>query len=243
MIIEPLLFCPSIREIPDFYSRFNTITKYDKYFVRYVRPEIDAYVAGRNAFLENEQYTHYVICPDDLLFTEEAVDRLVRDIEYFQSIDKKKEVIISGFCNVDTTEQKHLANITFHHVSARRVGRTYNFLKLDEVRKIRAELGNNEQEPFIRVFFAGFPLMAIPRVVIEQVPFKNDSATGYERHGCCLDVMFCCDANSAGYEIWVDLDLDLYHKKIADGYYENDMTGLKVPKKYFEYKKKEKIVL
>lgn len=235
--VEPLLFCPSVREIPDFYQRFNAITKYDKYFVKYTRPEIDAYVAGREAFLSGEsKYTHYVICPDDLLFTEEDVDRLVKDIEYFQSIGKK-EAIISGFCNVDTTEQKHLANITFHRVSARRVGRIYNFLKLDEVRKIRNELKENEQEPFIRVFFAGFPLMAIPRVVVENVPFKNDSATGYERKGCCLDVIFCCDANNAGFEIWVDLELDLYHKKIADGYYENDMTGLKVPKKYFEYKK------
>lgn len=239
-MIEPLLFCPSIREIPDFYQRFNAVTKYDKYFVRYIRPEIDAYVAGREAFLSSDRkYTHYVICPDDLLFMEADVDRLVKDIEYFQSIGKK-DAIISGFCNVDTTEQKHLANITFHRVSVRRIGRTYNFLKLDEVRKIRTELKDNKQEPFIRVFFAGFPLMAIPRKVIEQVSFKNDSKTGYERRGCCLDVMFCCDANSAGFEIWVDLELDLYHKKIADGYYENDMTGLKTPKKYFEFKKQTK---
>lgn len=233
MKIEPLLFCPSPRDIPEFYDSFNKITNYDKYFVWYTKPEVLAYEWGRDIFLEHKQYTHFVICPDDLIIKQEHVDKLISDLEIFDD-----NHCVGGFCNIDTTEdKKEISNICMDRVNTDQYpNRKYNFMTLQALRDLSVH------KKFIEVGFSGFPLFAIPRPILEKIEFRNDSYDGWDDCGCCLDVMFCHDLLENGYKIICDLSLELYHMKIDDNkvayFYAN---GEKERKRYFEYKKIKEI--
>lgn len=227
-IINPLLFCPSPRDLPEFYEEFNKITNYDKYFVRYTKPEVLAYDLGRDEFLKYEEYTHFIICPDDLIIKQEHVDKIVEDIQIFND----DNLCIGGFCNIDTTDKKEISNICIERVNIDPYpDRRYSFLTLQALHDLSFK-------KFIEVSFSGFPLFAVPRPILEKIEFRNDSPDGWEDYGCCLDVMFCHDLLENGYKIICDLSLEMFHMKIDDfkvaNFYAN---GEKERKKYFEYKK------
>jgi hypothetical protein len=77
--MKPLLFIPSVREIPEVIDSWNALP-YDKFIVKY-RLEKEAYQNGKNFFLNHEEYTHLVICPDDLVLHYDAFEMLKRDVE------------------------------------------------------------------------------------------------------------------------------------------------------------------
>lgn len=62
---NPLIFVPSIRTIPQVWAALDKI-KYDKFIVKNHK-ETTAYQLGHNFFLKHDEYSHIVICPDDLL--------------------------------------------------------------------------------------------------------------------------------------------------------------------------------
>jgi hypothetical protein len=236
--IEPLLFCPSPRDLTEFYTEFNKITNYDKYFVRYTRPEIQAYDWGRDAFLSDKKYTHLVICPDDLIIKQKDVNRIYLDLLYLQTLGLDQSTCIGGFCNLNTTDMKDLSNICIDRVNIDRYpNRRYNFATLQYLRDYPL-LYSSSKNMFIKVGFSGFPLFAIPRTIVEKIEFRNDSDDGWEDYGCCVDVMFCHDVYENGYSILCDLDLEMHHMKINDAKMQNCFIGIKERKKYFEYKLK-----
>lgn len=229
--IEPLLFCPSPRDLPEFYDSFNKIKKYDKYFVRYTKPETKAYDIGRDIFLANKKYTHFVICPDDLIIKQEHVDKLVEDLIILDF----KDSCIGGFCNLNITDKKEISNICIERVNIDPYpNRRYSFVTLQFLREMAIH------KKFIEVGFSGFPLFAIPRHIVERIEFRNDSWDGWQDCGCCLDVMFCHDVWENGFKVLCDLSLELHHMKIDDfkveKFYAN---GEKEPTKYWEYKEEK----
>ena len=207
MTINPLIVIPSPRDLPLVLEALNKITEYDKLWVKY-SPEYVTYPIIRDEFLkdENKHYTHLVICPDDLLIDDKAkLELLLEDSEMLDN-----EFVISGYCNVDISENSKYANVTEYEVTNERHQRTYKWFTLDE-------LESKTSDFLIEVKFSGFALMVIPRSAIEQVPFRNDSFTGmFDGFGCCTDVLFCNDAISKGYKIFVDSRVRLQHLKQSD---------------------------
>ena len=210
MYINPLIALPSPRDFQTIKDALDKIQEYDKLWIKY-SPEHVTYPIIREQFLKNKQYTHLVICPDDLLIDDKnKLELLFKDYESFP-LDQRDKIILSGYCNVDTSENSKYANVTQYDVSNTRQGRTYQWFTLEELE------GKTEDDFLIPVQFAGFPLMVIPRSAIEQIPFKNDSFTGiFDGNGCCVDVMFCNDAIAKGYSIFVDSRVRLYHLKYND---------------------------
>jgi hypothetical protein len=115
----------------------------------------------------------------------------------------------------------------------------YNWVKLEELADIKKRL--------IPVKFAGFPLFVIPRNLVERIPFRNDSPTGkFDGCGCCVDVMFCNDAQDIGAKIFVDTRVKLNHLKISDqktseALFKSIYQGNK-PHFFFEYAEKKLMV-
>jgi len=232
--LEPLLFCPSPRDLPEFYEEFNKIHNYDKYFVRYTKPEVQAYDWGRDIFLEHKEYTHLVICPDDLIIRQEHIDKLYNDLIYLGDIGEIDTTCIGGFCNLNTTDQQQMSNICINRVNIDPYpNRRYSFVTLEYLRNVSLVFGR-----FIRVGFSGFPLLAIPRSIVEKIEFRNDSRDGWEDYGCCLDVMFCHDVYELGpeYKILCDLQMEMYHMKIDDIRVKNFHAGILAQERYFEHK-------
>lgn len=206
MTINPLIVIPSPRDLQLVKDALDKITEYDKLWVKY-SPEYVTYPIIRDEFLKNRyKYTHLVICPDDLLIDDKAKLELLLE-------DAKKlgdKAIVSGYCNVDTSENSKYANVTQYDVTNERHGRIYQWFTLQE-------LENKTSDFLIPVKFSGFALMVIPRSAIEQIPFRNDSSTGmFDALGCCTDVVFCNDAIEKGYKIYVDSRVRLQHLKNSD---------------------------
>lgn len=235
--MKPLIALPSPRDLPIVLEALDKITEYDKLWVKY-SPEHITYPIIREQFLKNKnKYTHLVICPDDLLIDDKnKLELLLQDYESFPFEDPDK-IIMSGYCNVDTSDNSKYANITTTEVSNARHGRVYQWLTLQQLESKTGE------HYLIEVKFAGFPLMVIPRSAIEQIPFRNDSSTGqFDALGCCVDIMFCNDAISKGYKIFVDTRVRLQHLKYSDIYtgqlLQNHPKTENDWKFYYEYKKR-----
>ncbi len=201
----PLICVPSPRDIPIIKKALHSIEEYDKLWIKY-SPEHISYPIMRNEFLKNDhrKYTHLVICPDDLLIDDKNKLKLLLDDA--QKLGDK--AILSGYCNVDTTDNAIYANVTQYDVSSERPDRTYEWLTLEELES------RNKSNFLIEVKFSGFALMVIPRSAVEQIPFRNDSSSGkFDNNGCCVDVMFCNDALKKGYKLFVDTRVRLQHLK------------------------------
>jgi hypothetical protein len=94
MTINPLLFMPSPRDIPQVKKQWHMLP-YDKYIVKY-EPQHIAYAQGKQYFLNHPQYTHFVVCADDLVILMEDMETLLEDAERFDVID--------ALCNIDETQ-------------------------------------------------------------------------------------------------------------------------------------------
>ncbi len=224
--MKPLIFLPSPRDIPEFLDCASKL-KYDKYWLKYYTPEVLAYREAHAFFMEHKEYTHFVILPDDLIVSPSDLETL---LNYFRKVPNLK--IVSGFCNIDTTAQKDLANICIEPVSHIHEGRQYYWLSFDQLADYSKK--NKNKYGLVKVFFSGFPLMVVTRDVIEKITFRNDLGDGTDPHGCCLDVTFCWDVHQLGYEIFIDPDMRLNHLKVADGVYAYKGLHINPPKIVFE---------
>ena len=90
---NPLIFVPSIRTIKKVWESIDKLP-YDKFIVKN-HLETTAYQLGHNFFLKHDEYTHIVICPDDLVIDTVNFDMLKSDII------KHGFNNLSGVCVVD----------------------------------------------------------------------------------------------------------------------------------------------
>lgn len=95
MTINPLLFIPSPRDIPEVIESWDTI-RHDRLIIKR-KLEPRAYREGRDFFLEHKEYTHLVICPDDLVLNSSGFNILMDDIK------EHNYATISGIANIDET--------------------------------------------------------------------------------------------------------------------------------------------
>ena len=247
MNIETLIAIPSPRDLQEIKDSLAKITKYDKLWIKY-SPEWVTYPLMRRHFLNHESnnYTHLIIAPDDLLFDQKDIDMLLDDYNHLPDGYDPSTTILSGFCNVDNTDNIKNANVSDEDTSIQpeRHKRFYRFMKLE---RLRRHARQNPDNPLVPVFFSGFPLIVIPRKVVDTIEFRNDSQTGkFDDNGCCVDVMFCYDAHQQGFKILVDSRVDLKHLKYSDTSTSALLQQQNKTKKdyyyYFEYSKEVKVV-
>jgi len=207
-----LLFIPSPREIPVFVNTIREIKGYDKLFVRYY-PELEAYEKASEWFLQETsgKYTHFAICPDDLLFKQEDIDLLKQDIE------ENQYDVIQGYCK-NTIRQRYDwtgraetvdnadSNLSWVLPPNPPVNGTYDqfqFLSMKFLDKYKEDFG-----PMIKVKFAGFPLTILSRKVIETIPFR--------RIHCCIDSFLAFDLAEKGIDQYADLRVRIVHIEASD---------------------------
>lgn len=166
MRINPLLCSPSPRDIPEVYQELKQ-TGYDRLYAKYY-PEKTAYELMRKYFVDHQEYSHLVICPDDLIIKKEHIDRLIEDLQ------KNDYAILSGVCNVDQGANKDYLNITYnlpHPIRTiperKQLGwRHYHWVHKDEPFTVNIQ-------PFL---FSGFAAMFFRRDVMERYKFTDDAA-------------------------------------------------------------------
>lgn len=217
--MKPLIVVPSPRNLTEVERVINTLPD-DKLWCKYYKPEILAYNIIQEQFMDSD-YTHIVIIPDDLLVNLKDYLILKQDMKYYP------DDVISGYCNVDTTQFKDYANITFDPVSPQRANRTYNWVPLADA---------DNRNDIIEVGYAGFGMFAVPKSLFKAgIRFRNDSFNGQNWDGCCVDVMFCYDVYQKNRRVLCDLRLRSQHLKISDNQYHQFRAGIDPPKFYYQY--------
>jgi len=189
--INPLLFSPSPRNIPKVYDSLKE-TGYDRLYSKYFTEEI-AYNLGRDFFLKHEEYTHFVICPDDLLVGKKHIDALIKNLE------KYDYQIHAGVCNVDNGKYKNYLCITENLPHPIRIMKA----STDGTEPKQSLIGWRHyawystdydfgEEPIQSVYFSGFAAQFISRKIMETVKFEDDSSVNHIPNvtGGSLDVVF-----------------------------------------------------
>jgi hypothetical protein len=212
--MHPLLAIPSPRDISQFKEHVDKL-RIDKLWLKYYK-EIHAFEHIRNYFLKHKEYTHLIICPDDLIVKPYDLTRLIAGLNRYD------HAVLCGVCNIDKlpvnlnqlaiTPLKHVPNVDV-------VMRRYVWISTKSKRIRKGEI--------FQVGYAGFPLFAIRRDIVEMIPFRYDGI-------CCIDVFFCWDCHRAEVPIFVDPKINMLHLKISDGNYQDYHVGQKKPFTYLE---------
>ena len=205
MKVNPLLCSPSPRDLKNVYDSLKK-TGYPRLYAKYY-PEKIAYNLMRDYVLEHEEYTHMVICPDDLLIDKEHITNLIKTLEI------KDYPILSGVCNVDLNDNKDKLDITENLPHPKR---TIPNRKLVGWRFYSWVPKNTRfVNPIIRVPFSGFAAQFISREALTRYKFVDDAKyngtpdmiTG------AIDVMFANVCAIENVPIMVDTRVRMKHLK------------------------------
>ena len=181
--INPLLFSPSPREITRVYEALKN-TGYDRLYSKYF-PEEPAYNLGLDFFLAKEEYTHFVICPDDLVVGKKHIDALIADLV------ENDYPILAGVCNVNKTDKKDLLNITLNLPHPTRNNPKRNIIGWRYMAWVSADYDYGD-EPIQSFPFSGFAAQFISREIMKKIQFADDGKFNQESdvYRSSLDVMF-----------------------------------------------------
>ena len=163
--IKPLMVCPSPRDIKEVYEALKE-TGYDRLYAKYY-PEKTAYELLRNWFVDHKEYTHLVICPDDLIIKKEHIEALLDNVR------KSDYPVISGMCNVDQGDNKDFLNVTYNLPHPKRTVPEKNVIGWRYYHWVHKNTKfPNKLTPFL---FSGFACMVIRRDIMEKIRFTDDA--------------------------------------------------------------------
>jgi hypothetical protein len=189
-----LIFIPSPRDDPEFELRVKKL-KHDKLWFKYHPYIREPYNRARKFFMKHREYSHFAICPDDLMVTEEGVERLWKNAKHFD--------ILMGTCNVDMNDDGRLA-MTKNLPTIKRDGRVYDFYNKSEVGK-----------KIIQVPWCGTPFAIFSRKIMGKMMFNGDGRMNPDRTAFSYDVGIAHDAKKLGVAINVDTGVYFHHKRFV----------------------------
>lgn len=217
--VKLLIFNPSPRLIKQFETKVKLLnTKYDIYRVRFCFDEQEAYEIGRQYFLNNPEYTHFAILPDDLIVELHHVDKLVADLEANPNME-----VLSGLCNFSCVDQNFfntLAVIPEERSNAYSLFK--NLAKYDYTSLLSREDHKNGPKGLRKVLFAAFSFTIANRNVMSKFGFKAIPPAGQITVGMGLDTLFYNNCFRSGIICWADYDVMMLH--IKDIERNQDMT-------------------
>jgi len=200
--VNPLMVIMSPRDFPISWYWINRIKFLDKLIIKYY-PHHEAHQIARDFILKHKEYTHMLICTDDIVATPCHVRLLIEDYVQY------KHPVISCYTNWEWIND--WVNITDRDMRGINVimPQQYRFYRLKEL--LGLILNGKVEYPLKRVFFVGLPLTLIHRDVLEKVPMRpyryiTDRALGkYMHRGIMHDLQFAIDCANNNIPIYVDL--------------------------------------
>jgi hypothetical protein len=189
----------------------------DKLIVKnYVHHE--AIKTGMDYFNEHEEYTHLLLSSDDVLGTPEDVKMLIEDVK------EHGFPVVTGWNN--TAHKEDHSNITVERVRVVdeklekiterfRPSKVYPYISIVDV------VSGKHGYPFIKAWYAGFPLALIQRKVLMDAPFRpfllqkdrlcNTPETKAKGRGTGYDLQFSIDCLKNNVPLMVDTRVFLLH--------------------------------
>lgn len=212
--IQPLIASPSPRDIVVVKKALDKIPV-DKLIVKYYR-EKEAYKIIRDFFLEHKEYTHCVICPDDLVVTDKVFQKLKSEVE------RTRLPVLAGICNLSWNELNRCSFCM--NVSG------FNFVDKETLPLLEPITKHD----ILQVGHEGFACTFISREVMEEVSFEGMN----EDKDAHFDWAFSLECARLGIPLHVYLDAKIIHLKDRRGIgvMENWGVGIKPPATLFNGK-------
>jgi len=225
-MLKPLWIIAQPRNIQFLLQEFRKIDFVDKIFVKYHR-DMAFYDFANTYFRDHSDYTHLILCPDDLQVNIGGIIRLLRDIN---EEDYPVLAGVSNYCNVWQTpdlvctycrsQRPHqYTNVCFEPtwVDEKTNWTHYPFVTLEFL---------NENRGIHRVAFQGFSPVIVRRDIALKIPFRPVSDTFLG----CQDIAFSADCNRLGVDQYADFHVFFQHW----GLFHNDiLVGKATPDKEF----------
>ena len=184
-----MVFCPSVKNIQTVWDSWDKLPCAK--FVSRGRREIPAYKAGVDYFKKHKQYTHFVICPDDLVIHFHSFNKLVKDIEEYGYSN------ICGISNLDE-DRPNLYCCKPYGLNPATKGKNFDF----EDKKILID-------NIIQVGFTGYSCQFLERDLVDKLSFSgacNDDKG-------CLDLQMALEMNKLKIPMMVDFTAEFWHMR------------------------------
>jgi len=183
--MNPLLFLPSPRDIPQVKRQWYEI-KYDKFIVKY-KPEIIAYNEAQYFLYKHKEYTHIIVCSDDIEVYHRNIQQLIDDVE------EHGYETISGIMNLDES-----------HLNTYAMQNDCDFTKeITTGKGSWIEFEDLPKEDIFRVDHSGFQCQIMERNIFLLPEFEE----GY------LDWQLSRICKKIKVPIMVDQRVSLYHRR------------------------------
>ena len=181
---------PSPRDIPKVKQAWSKLP-YDKFIVKY-KNQKEAYAEGREFFLSHEEYTHIVICADDLVIKPEDLETLLKHVE----------IQLDGLCLLDETSNAYACQPLGCDLSGNQPQMGYGcwFMK-----------GTIPANTFLEVGHSGAVCRVIERELFKKLTFTggNKDKSGWFDFGMSKEM------KSMGIAIRVDTSIIMEHLRTA----------------------------
>lgn len=190
---NPLVCLTQARDIQSVLFNFYQIPA-DRLIVKY-HHTTRAYKIMREYFLDNKEYTHLVVQPDDLIVTKADFEKLLEISPYYP--------VISGICNCTVSDPRIAMDITQMPNPNRKLRR---YIYTDPIRAIG----------IVKVYWAGFPFTWIRRDIVERIPFEDDTRLNPgvpPNQGWATDVMFHYNCLQENIPVYANCEVFMKHLK------------------------------
>lgn len=187
------------------------------------------HIIAEDFFHAHKEYTHLILLPNDLVFTKDNYESMLKTIE------TNDYDVFCGVCNVDIGKYRDKLNITSNlPVIGPYYQRRYFWISKNKYPNI-----------ILKVPFAGFPAMWVKRQVLEQTRINwlspqlkgKNHAIWENQGGYSNDLAFCHNLNQLGIPIYCDTSVNMVHLR----YQGVSQIGKKPPKvKFIPYYTKQK---
>lgn len=204
--VNPLYVYMQPKELPTVLQNLKRIDFLDRLIFKY--HPYPTYTLAREYFLDNPEYTHLILHPNDIVVTRTDVMRLIDDIKKYEYDN------ITGVTNVDlSTYFKHWAFCQ-------------DLPAIEHDKRIFAWAPMDGELGIRQVKHSGFQLFSMSRRVLKKFDIAGDELyLDNVPPGFSTDVVWSHQMAKAGIPIYADTRINMLHLR-----YEGEMLVGKYPK-------------
>ncbi len=142
-------------------------------------------------FKKHKEYTHFVICPDDLVINSNSFNLLCRDIE---------EHDFSNICGISNIDEERPDYYCCKPLGLNPKTKGRNFTKEDK---------DELTDSIVQVGFTGYSCQFLERDLVEQLSFTG----ACNKDQGCLDLQMALEMSELKLPMMVDFNADFWHMR------------------------------
>jgi hypothetical protein len=213
---NPVVLITQPREITEVINSMKKYIKYPKvWFKGYTEPEVTKEI---NRYVRNTNYSHYIICADDVIVNEQVFEEMDKYVNIFSPHHETSRDIVTGWCNLDIDHidgsLKRDSNIAEKEITLENgIWPLTSDYEFSSIQNILSRKG------LIQTYLSSFALSCVPRETLIGYPLTTYKTPGFlfertpraQPRGCCSDHEFSRRITEDGIKIWTTPKMFIKH--------------------------------